>query len=201
MSVAAWPVWLSAARRRVVGAAGRAGTGVGRKALGALRSPWAAVRPALHVAMADYSAAVDGRATIVELTDFAPQKEGRNYESSISRRLETTRSGASVSWRTRSEGGDAGAAGPHALGERPLRHQLELDLARLDLLLDRRRPRRVGGERGDHLSDEPCFRQELRRERPHAGRVEDDRQVACTVVAQREEQAVGPALHDAEAAE
>src|SRR5437763_979153 len=29
----------------------------------------------------------------------------------------------------RVEGGDAGAAGPHALGERPLRHQLELDLA------------------------------------------------------------------------
>src|SRR6266566_3588967 len=97
MSVAAWPVWLSAARRRVVGAAGRAGTGVGRKALGA-------VRPALHVAMADYSAAVDGRPTIVELTDFAPQKEGRNYENSISRRLETTRSGAPVSWRTRSRG-------------------------------------------------------------------------------------------------
>src|SRR5439155_559157 len=101
----------------------------------------------------------------------------------------------------RVEGGDAGAAGPHALGERPLRHQLELDLARLDLLLDRRRPRRVDGERGDDFSDLPRLRQELRRERAHAGRVEDDRQVACAVVAQREEQAVGPALHDAEAAE
>src|SRR5437867_8495326 len=104
MSVAAWPVWLSAARRRVVGAAGRAGTGVGRKALGALRSPWAAVRPALHVAMARYIAALDGRATIVELTDFAPQKEVGIHENSISRRLDTTRSGASVSWRTRSIG-------------------------------------------------------------------------------------------------
>src|SRR5256885_11387913 len=103
MSVAAWPVWLSAARRRVVGAAGRPGTGVGRK-IGALRSPWAAVRPALHVAIARYSAAVDGRATIVALTDFAPQKKVRNYENSISRRLETTRSGAPVSSRTRSRG-------------------------------------------------------------------------------------------------
>src|SRR5690242_13087704 len=63
-------------------AAGRGCRGARRNRGGckvvALRSPWAAVRPALHVAMAVYSAAVDGRATIVGLTDFAPQKEVRN---------------------------------------------------------------------------------------------------------------------------
>src|SRR5262249_1642771 len=47
----------------------------------------------------------------------------------------------------------------------------------------------------------PRLGEELRGERPHARRVEDKRQVARAVIAEREQDAVRPALHDPEAAE
>ncbi len=66
----------------------------------------------------------------------------------------------------REEPGEPGAAGAHALDQRPLRHHLELDLAGLHLLADRRLERRVGHVAADELPDLLLVGEDVERGRP-----------------------------------
>ena len=87
----------------------------------------------------------------------------------------------------RVEGGDAGAAGADALGQRALRHELELGApAAVELGEDRRVGRaRV---RADHLRDAPGLDQRRQADLAAAGVVVDDGQVGGALVDQRVDQ-------------
>src|SRR6185295_8471747 len=103
---------------------------------------------------------------------------------------------ADAGWRV--ERGDASTARAHPLGERSLRNEFQLDLARLYLLLDRGSARRVGRERGELLADEIGVGPRLRRARTAARLVEYVLKVKRPVLTERDEEAVGRAIHHAE---
>ena len=80
------------------------------------------------------------------------------------------------------EGGDAGAAGAHALGERPLGDELDLELAGevlpLELLV-------LADVRGDHLPDPPVSEQDAEAPVVDAAVVRDDGQVPGALPVER----------------
>jgi len=80
------------------------------------------------------------------------------------------------------EGGNARAGGAHALGEGAHRHELDLDLAVQELLLERVVLSHV---RRDHLCDLPCLEEqpEPALARAHVGA--DDGESTASAVAQR----------------
>src|SRR5262249_29420705 len=75
------------------------------------------------------------------------------------------------------EGGDSGPSGSHALDERALRYQLELDLARADLLRKRRPLDRVDRVRADESPDLVLLGERLQGERPDTRAVADQREI------------------------
>ena len=94
------------------------------------------------------------------------------------------------------EAGNAGAAGAQLLGERALRRQLQLELARQHLALELLVLADVGG---DHLRDLPGLEQQTHAEIVHAGVVADDGQALDAALHQRLDQVLGNAAQ-AEAA-
>ncbi len=83
------------------------------------------------------------------------------------------------------EGRDAGAAGPQLLGQRPLRRQLDLELAGQELLLEGGVLADVGG---DHLFDLPGLQQQPEAELVDPGVVADHGQPVRRRVAQGDDQ-------------
>src|SRR5205085_6923416 len=88
----------------------------------------------------------------VELTDLLAFGDGR---------ADTSR---------REESGEPRAAGAHALDERPLRDHLELDLAGLQLIADRRREGGVRHVADDELTDLFLVGEDVERRRSAGGR-------------------------------
>ena len=102
----------------------------------------------------------------------------------------------------REEARDAGAGGPHPLGKRPLRHQLDFDLAAQELALELLVLADVGG---DHLLDLPGAQEQAGAEVVHAGVVADDGEAPGAAVVERANQVfwnaadAEPAHHDGRA--
>ena len=102
------------------------------------------------------------------------------------------------------EGGDAGAAGPDALGQGALRVELQLQLARQVELLEQLVLADVGA---DHLVDLAVCQQQAEAEAVDAAIVGDDRQATGSGVADRGDQVFGDAAkaeaagHDGHAVE
>src|SRR5262249_22481074 len=99
------------------------------------------------------------------------------------------------------EPGDAGSAGAHALDERSLRHELELDLAAADHLLGRRQAVGKAAEGCHQFRDLSVLEENLGGRRSEAGRVRDQRELACATTAKRLDGARRPAREHPKAAD